>query len=80
VEDKFVVTEKSSTFAKLILKVKAMQVLVENPVRKGVITPCDFSEEEFWEEIRKAERGPFISLDELDNRLEEWKTVLKEKR
>ena len=57
-----------------------MQVLVENSIRRGVITPCDFSEEEFWEEIRKAERGPFISLDELDSRLEEWKTVLKEKK
>ena len=57
-----------------------MQVLVENHIRKGVVTPCDFSKDEFWEEIRKAERGPFISLEELDRRFEEWKTVLNEKK
>jgi len=57
-----------------------MEVLVENIKRKGVVTPCDFTEDEFWEEIQKAEKGPFISLDELDRRLEEWKTSLNEKR
>jgi hypothetical protein len=50
-----------------------MEVLVKNIQRKGVITPCDFTQEEFWEEIRKAERGTFLSLKELDSRLEEWK-------
>jgi len=64
----------------LILHVKMMEVLVENITRKGVITPYDFTEEEFWEEIRRAEKGPFISLDELDSRLEEWKTVLNGKK
>jgi hypothetical protein len=76
----FVVIKKSSIFAELFLHVKTMEVLVENIKRKGVITPCDFTKEEFWEEIRKAERGPFISLDELDSRLEEWKTVLNGKK
>ena len=57
-----------------------MEVLVKNITRKGVITPYNFTEEEFWEEIRNAEKGPFISLDELDSRLEEWKTVLNVKK
>ena len=64
----------------LILHAKTMEVLVENNTRKGVITPFDFTEEEFWEEIHKAEKGPFISLDELDRRLEEWKMVLNGKK
>ena len=52
-----------------------MQVLVENPIRKGVIIPCDFSEEEFWEEIRKAESGPFYTIEEAESILEQWKSA-----
>ena len=56
-----------------------MKILVESIERKGVATPYDFTEEEFWEEIRKAERGPFISIDELEHRIEKWKLELNEK-
>jgi hypothetical protein len=57
-----------------------MKAAVVDAKRKGVTTPYDFTEEEFIEEIRKAERGPFISIDELDHRLEEWKRELNEKK
>ena len=56
-----------------------MEMLVENKEKRGVVTPYDFTEEEFWEEIRKAERGPFLSLDELEQRIEQWKMSLPEK-
>ena len=56
-----------------------MEILVENTCRKGVITPYEFTEDEFWEEIHKAEKGPFIGLDELEHRLEEWKMELNKK-
>jgi len=58
-----------------ILHEKTMEVLVENITRKGVITPCDFTEEEFWEEIRKAERGPFYTVEEAESILEQWKNA-----
>ena len=64
----------------VILHKKMMEVLVESITRRGVVTPCNFTEEEFLEEIRKAEKGPFMSLDELDRRLEEWKTELNGKK
>jgi len=57
-----------------------MEAVVDKMQRKGVVVPYNFTQDEFWEEIRKAEKGPFISLDELDRRLEEWKTELKAKR
>jgi len=57
-----------------------MDVLVENIKSKGVVTPYDFTEEEFWEEIRKAEKGPFISIDELERRMEKWMRELNEKK
>jgi len=57
-----------------------MDVLVENVRSKGVVTPYDFTEEEFWEEIRKAEKGPFISIDELERRMEKWKRELNERK
>ena len=52
-----------------------MEVLVENINRKGVITPCDFTEEEFWDEIRKAEKGPFYTFEEAESILEQWKNA-----
>jgi hypothetical protein len=54
-----------------------MEVLVENIQRKGVIMPCDFTEEEFWEEIRKAENGPFYTVEEAESILEQWKYARK---
>ena len=50
-----------------------MQVLVENIERKGVTIPYNFTEEEFWEEIRKAEKGPFYAVEEAESILEQWK-------
>jgi len=47
-----------------------MQATIENTRRRGVVTPYHFTQEEFLKEIRNAEKGPFISLDELDSRLE----------
>ena len=52
-----------------------MEVLVENIEKKGVITPWNFTEEEFWEEIRKAEKGPFYTIDEAESILEQWKNA-----
>jgi len=40
-----------------------MATLVENIKRKDVITPCDFTEEGFCKEIRKAGKALFISLE-----------------
>ena len=57
-----------------------MEAIVENAERKGVIMPYDFTEEEFWEEIRKGEEGPFISIDELERRMEKWTMKLNEKK
>ena len=54
-----------------------MEILVENMERKGVVTPYDFTEEEFWEEIRKAEEGPFLSMDELKISMDKWMTKSK---
>ena len=59
---------------------KMMDVLVENIRSKGVVTPYDFTEEEFWVEIKNAEKGPFISIDELERRMEKWKRELNEKK
>jgi len=52
-----------------------MEVLVENIEKKGVITPWNFTEEEFREEIRKAEKGPFYTIDEAESILEQWKNT-----
>ena len=57
-----------------------MDTIVDNIKRKGVVSPYDFTEEEFWLEIRKAEKGPFISIDELENRIERWKMDLNVKK
>ena len=56
---------------------KTMDVLVENIRSKGVVTPYNFTEEEFWVEIKNAEKGPFISIDELERRMEKWITSLQ---
>ena len=61
------------------LIIKTMEILVENIVRRGVVTGYEFTEDEFLEEIRKAERGPFFSIDELEQRIEKWKMSLTEK-
>ena len=53
-----------------------MDTIVENTTRKGVVSPYDFTEEKFWAEIRQAEKGPFISIDELELRIEKWKMEL----
>ena len=47
-----------------------MNTIVEDMKRKGVSAPYHFTGEEFLEEIRKAEKGPFISIDELERRIE----------
>jgi hypothetical protein len=57
-----------------------MEAVVEDIRRKGVVRPYNFNEEEFWKEIRKAEKGPFISIDELERRMEKWKMELSEKK
>jgi len=54
-----------------------MEVLVKNIKRKGVRTPYNFTKEEFWEEIRKAENGPFYTIDEAESILEQWKNARK---
>jgi hypothetical protein len=59
---------------------KTMNTIVEDIKRKGVSIPCNFTDEEFREEIRKAEMGPFISIDELEHRLEIWKMELNSKK
>ena len=57
-----------------------MYVIDENTKTKGVIAPYDFTEEEFWEEIRKGEEGPFMSMDELKNNMNRWMTKSKLKK
>ena len=52
-----------------------MEVFVEDTKRKGVITPYDFTEEEFWEEIRKGEVGPFYAFEDAETLLEKWKNL-----
>ena len=54
-----------------------MEVLVKNIERKGVITPHNFTQDEFLEEIRKAERGPFYTFEEAELMLEQWKDARK---
>jgi hypothetical protein len=51
-----------------------MEIEVEEIENKGVITPYDFTEEEFWEEIRKGEEGPFMSMEELKRSMNKWMT------
>ena len=42
-------------------------------IRKGVLTPWDFTEDEFLQEIRKAEEGKFYPIEEGIKRFKEWK-------
>ena len=56
-----------------------METEVEDIISKGVITPYDFTEEEFWDEIRKGEEGPFYSIEEAETILEEWKILRRRK-
>ena len=56
-----------------------MEAIVENAARKGVIMPYDFTEEEFWEEIRKGEEGPFYAIEEAEALLETWKNLRRKK-
>ena len=44
-----------------------------NMIRKGVLTPWDFTEDEFLQEIRKAEEGKFYPIGEGIKRFKEWK-------
>jgi hypothetical protein len=57
-----------------------MNTIVEDVKRKGVCVPYFFSDKEFLQEIRKAENGPFISIDELEDRLEIWKMGLNSRK
>jgi len=53
-------------------------VTSEMTMRKGVVTPWDFTEDEFLQEIRKAENGKFYPVEEGIKRFKEWK--LKQKK
>lgn len=59
-----------------------MKTAIRDTKRKGVTTPYNFTKEEFAEEIRKAEKGPFMSMEELERRMNEWmrKSNLTEKK
>jgi hypothetical protein len=50
-----------------------MNTIIEDIKRKGVSAPYNFTNKEFLEEIHKAEKGPFISIDDLERRFETWK-------
>ena len=50
-----------------------MEAVIDNMQRKGVITPYEFTEAELREEIRKAEKGPFYTLEEAESMFEQWK-------
>ena len=52
---------------------KKMQKVIENIERKGVITPCNFTEDEFLEDIQTSEKGPFYAVEEAESILEQWK-------
>ena len=56
-----------------------MEAIVENAMRKGVTMPYDFTEEEFWDEIRKGEKGPFYAVEDAEILLEKWKNLRKKK-
>ena len=45
--------------------------------KKGVVIPRNFTEEEFLQEIRKAEEGKFYPIEEGIKRFREWKTKQK---
>ena len=47
-------------------------------IEEGIVTPWDFTEDEFLLEIRKAEEGKFYPVEEGIKRFKEWK--LKQKR
>jgi hypothetical protein len=54
-----------------------METIIENTEERGVIAPYNFTEEEFREEIRKGEEGPFYSIEEAKSMLEKWKNARK---
>ena len=56
-----------------------MEMLVENMESIGVIAPFDFTEEEFLEEIRKGEAGPFYTIKDAETILERWKEMRRKK-
>ena len=56
-----------------------MEILVENIERKGVVTGYDFTEDEFLEEIRKGEDGPFYTINDAATILERWKEMRRKK-
>ena len=56
-----------------------MEILVENMERKGVVTGFDFTEDEFLEEIRKGEVGPFYTIKDAISILERWKELRRKK-
>ena len=42
-------------------------------VEEGGVTPWNFTEEEFLQEIRRAEEGKFYPVEEGIKRFKEWK-------
>jgi hypothetical protein len=55
-------------------------IVADIKMRKGVSIPYNFSDKEFVDEIHKAENAPFISIDELERRLETWIMQLNAKK
>ena len=56
-----------------------MELLVDNIESIGVLEPYDFSEDEFLEEIRKGEEGPFYTIKDAETILERWKEMRRKK-
>ncbi|GHS91294.1 hypothetical protein FACS1894174_06640 [Bacteroidia bacterium] len=56
-----------------------MKTTVNYEERKGVVTPYNFTKEEFRAEIKKAEEGPFYTLEETIEKLYKWRKEQKKK-
>lgn len=41
--------------------------------KKKLLPGMDMTKEEFIARVRKAEQGPFYSLDEIKQKMQEWK-------
>ncbi|MCL2649451.1 MAG: hypothetical protein FWD60_00310 [Candidatus Azobacteroides sp.] len=46
---------------------------------KGIVTPYDFTKEEFLQEIRKAENGNFYPVEQLKQEIKSWMELQKKK-
>jgi hypothetical protein len=52
-------------------------IISSDKAKKGVVTPWEFTDGEFVQEIRKAEEGKFYPVEEGIKRFKEWKLKRK---